>query len=168
LFGAELAAALGLPYAFASHFAPDALMQALEIYRAKFEPSAQLERSYAMVGVNVIAAETDAEARRLFTTLQQVFVGMYRGKRGQLPPPIDDIETYWSPVEKAHASNMLSCSFVGSPETVRQGLERFIEKTGADEVMVASAIYDHAARLRSYEILAEIQGQLGRKAAGLR
>jgi luciferase family oxidoreductase group 1 len=166
LFGADLAAALGLPYAFASHFAPDALMQALEIYRAKFEPSAQLDRPYAMVGANVIAAETDTEARRLFTTLQQVFVGMYRNVRGLLPPPIDDIEGYWSPVEKAHASNMLSCSFVGSPDTVRRGLERFIEKTGADEVMVASAIYDHAARLRSYEILADIQGQLGRKAAG--
>ena len=104
-------------------------MQALEVYRAKFQPSAQLARSYAMVGANVIAAETDAEARRLFTTLQQVFVGMYRNQRGQLPPPIDDIETYWSPVERAHASNMLSCSFVGSPDTVRQGLRRFIEKT---------------------------------------
>jgi luciferase family oxidoreductase group 1 len=165
LFGAELAAALGLPYAFASHFAPDALMQALEVYRAKFEPSAQLERSYAMVGANVIAAETDAEARRLFTSVQQAFVGMFRNARGRLAPPIDDIETYWSPVEKAHASSMLSYSFVGSPETVRRGLERFIEKTGADEVMAASAIYDHAARLRSYEILSEIRSQLGRRNA---
>ena len=106
-------AALGLPYAFASHFAPDALMPALEVYRAKFQPSAQLARPYVMVGANVIAAETEAGARRLFTTLQQVFVGMYRNQRGQLPPPIDDIETYWSPAERAQASNMLSARSSG-------------------------------------------------------
>ncbi len=115
---------LGLPYAFASHFAPDALMQALAIYRARFEPSAQLERPYAMVGVNVIAADTDAEARRLFTSVQQSFANMFRGTRGQLPPPIDDIETYWSPAEKAQASAMLACSFVGSPETVQARTRR--------------------------------------------
>jgi luciferase family oxidoreductase group 1 len=157
LYGAQLAAMLGLPYAFASHFAPDALMQALQVYRARFEPSEQLDRPYAMVGVNVVAAETDAEARRLFTSAQQRTTNMLRGTRGQLPPPIDDIESYWSPAEKAHASAMLTCSFVGAPETVRRGLERFVAQTGADELMVASAIYDHAARLRSYEVLAGIQ-----------
>lgn len=156
LFGAQLAAAFGLPYAFASHFAPDALMQALEIYRESFTASAQLDRPYAMVGVNVFAADTDAEARRLFTTVQQTFANMVRGTRGQLPPPIDDIESYWSPMEKAQASNMLACSFVGSAETIRRDLEAFIARTGADELMVASAIYDHGARLRSYEILADV------------
>ena len=156
LFGAQLAAAFGLPYAFASHFAPDALMQALEMYRESFTASAQLDRPYAMVGVNVFAADTDAEARRLFTTVQQTFANMVRGTRGQLPPPIDDIESYWSPMEKAQASNMLACSFVGSAETIRRDLEAFIARTGADELMVASAIYDHGARLRSYEILADV------------
>jgi luciferase family oxidoreductase group 1 len=165
LFGAQLAAVLGLPYAFASHFAPQALTPALHAYRDKFQPSAQQDRPYAMVGVNVIAAETDAEARRLFTSVQQQFANLFRGTRGQLRPPIDDIETYWSPTEKAQASNMLACSFVGSPETVRRGLERFLEQTGADELIVAAAIYDHAARLRSYELLAEVQKTLGREPA---
>jgi len=156
LFGAQLAAMLGLPYAFASHFAPDALIQALQVYREKFEPSEQLKRPYAMAGVNVIAAETDAEARRLFTSVQQSFTNMFRGTRGLLQPPIDDIETYWTPVEKQQASGMLRYAFVGSPDTVRRGLERFVEATGVDEIMVASAIYDHGARLRSYELLAEL------------
>ncbi len=149
LFGAQLAGLLGLPYAFASHFAPDALMQALQVYRAKFQPSRQLDRPYAMVGVNVIVAETDEEARRLFTSVQQSFTNLFRGTRGRLMPPIDDIEAYWSPMEKLQASNMLACSFVGSRETVRAGLERFIAQTGADELMVATAVYDQAARLRS-------------------
>jgi luciferase family oxidoreductase group 1 len=157
LFGAQLAAELGLPYAFASHFAPDALMPALQTYRTEFQPSAQLDRPYAMVGVNVITAETDAEAQRLFTSVQQAFTNSVRGTRRQLPPPIDDIESYWSPLEKLQASSMLACSFVGSPQTVRRGLERFIDQTRADELMVASAIYDHAARLRSYEILAGLK-----------
>jgi len=165
LFGAQLAAMLGLPYAFASHFAPDALMQALEVYRERFEPSAQLERPYAMAGVNVIAAETDEEAKRLFTSAQQSFTNLFRGTRGQLLPPIDDIETYWSPAEKAQASRMLARSFVGSPETVRRGLERLIEETRPDELMVAAAIYDHASRLRSYEILADVAKSLGRAPA---
>jgi luciferase family oxidoreductase group 1 len=160
LFGAQLAAELGLPYAFASHFAPDALMPALQVYRTEFKPSAQLDRPYAMVGVNVIAADTDTEARRLFTSVQQGFTNAARGTRGKLQPPIDDIESYWSPIEKAQTSNMLACSFVGSPQTVQRGLARFIEQTGADEIMVASAIYDHPARLRSYEILAGIQAAL--------
>jgi luciferase family oxidoreductase group 1 len=158
LFGAQLAAALGLPYAFASHFAPDDLIPALAIYRENFRPSAQLARPYAMVGANVIAAETDAEARRLFTSAQQAFTNLLRGARGQLLPPIDDIERYWSPHEKAHAQRMLACAYVGSPATIRAGLDGFLADTGADEVIVAAAIYDHAARLRSYEILAETLG----------
>jgi len=155
LFGAHLAALLGLPYAFASHFAPDALMEALAVYRARFKPSAQLARSYAMVGATVVLADTDAEAWRLFTSTQQRAANMVRGIRGQLQPPIDDIESYWSPVEKAHASRMLTCSFVGAADTVRSRLQRFIDETGADEVMVSGGIFDHAARLHSYRLLAE-------------
>jgi luciferase family oxidoreductase group 1 len=154
LFGAQLAAMLGLPFAFASHFAPAALHEALRVYRARFQPSPQLERPYAMVGANVIAADTEKEARRLFTSVQQQFANRFRGARGQLPPPIDDIETYWSPAEREQASAMLACSFVGSAETVAGELKGFVEETGADEIMVAAAIYDHSARLRSYEILA--------------
>jgi luciferase family oxidoreductase group 1 len=155
LYGAQLAAALGLPYAFASHFAPDALHEALAVYRAQFRPSEQLDRPYVMVGVNVIAADTDNEARRLFTSAQQGFTHLLRGARGQLQPPIDDIEAYWSPLEKAQAERMLECSFVGSAASVREELARFIEATRADELIVAAAIYEHAARLRSYEILAD-------------
>jgi luciferase family oxidoreductase group 1 len=155
LFGAQLAAALGLPYAFASHFAPADLMPALAIYRENFRPSAQLAKPYAMVGANAIVAESDAEAKRLFTSAQQAFTNLLRGTRGQLLPPIDDIERYWAPHEKAQAQRMLECAFVGSPASVRAGLERFVADTGADEVIVAAAIYDHAARLRSYELLAE-------------
>ena len=155
LFGAQLAAALGLPYAFASHFAPADLMPALAIYRENFRPSAQLDKPYAMVGANAIVADSDAEAKRLFTSAQQAFTNLFRGTRGQLLPPIDDIERYWAPHEKAQAQRMLECSFVGSRATVRAGLERFVADTGADEVIVAAAIYDHAARLRSYELLAE-------------
>jgi luciferase family oxidoreductase group 1 len=157
LYGAQLAAMLGLPYAFASHFAPDALMPALEMYRAEFRPSEQLDRPYAMVAANVIAADDDAEAQRLFTSQQQAFTNMVRDRRGQLQPPLDDIEAYWSPDEKAHVSRMLHRSFVGSAKTVSEGLERFVEETGADELIVAAAIYDHAARLRSYELLAGIE-----------
>lgn len=165
LFGAQLAAMLGLPYAFASHFAPNALFQALQVYRERFQPSAQLDKPYAMVGVNVIAADTDEEAKRLFTSAQQAFTNMFRGTRGKLQPPIDDIETYWTPAEKAQASSMLACSFVGSAKTVREGLEDFIEQTGADELIVASAIYEHDKRLRSYEILADVQKAIASKAA---
>ena len=159
-YGAQLAAMLGLPYAFASHFAPEALMAALRLYRAGFQPSRQLERPHAMLGVNVVAAETDAEAQHLFTSAQQAFTNLFRGTRGKLLPPIADIEAYWTPGEKAQASSMLACSFVGSAETVRRGLEGFIQRTGADELMVASAVWDHQARLRSYEILAGLQGAL--------
>jgi luciferase family oxidoreductase group 1 len=161
LFGAQLAGMLGLPFAFASHFAPDALMQALQVYRSTFQPSRQLERPHAMVGVNVIAAETDEEARYLFTSLQQRFTDMVRGTRGLLKPPISSIESYWSAQEKVHASRMLACSFVGSAESIRLQLDRFIQDTGADELIVASAIYDHAARLRSYELLANAFAEKG-------
>ncbi len=155
-FGAMLAAELGLPYAFASHFAPELLLQALQIYRTRFKPSEQLSQPYAMVGVNVIAAETDAEARRLATTQQMSFTDMFRGTRGLSQPPIDDIETYWSPMEKAQAQQMLARSIIGSPETVRAGLEKLIEETGADELMIVSDVYDHHARLQSFEMIAEV------------
>jgi len=165
LYGAQLAAALGLPYAFASHFAPDALLPALETYRSNFRPSEQLERPHAMAGLNVVAADTDAEAARLFTTLQQGFTNLTRGLPGEYQPPIDDIEQYWNPREKAQASHMLTHSIVGSPETVRAGLERFLALTGADELMAVSAIFDHGARVRSYEILAEAYDSLEPSAA---
>jgi luciferase family oxidoreductase group 1 len=160
-YGAQLAAILGLPYAFASHFAPDALLDALSIYRERFKPSEQLDRPYAMVGIQLVAAETDAEARRLFTTTQQGFVNIRRGRRGQQLPPIDDIETFWTPAEKQMASQMLRYAIVGSPETVRRGLERLIAETQADEVMVVTNVFDPAARVRSYEILAEVARSMG-------
>jgi luciferase family oxidoreductase group 1 len=160
LFGAQLAAEFGLPYAFASHFAPDALLPALEVYRRDFKPSAQLAAPYAMVAVNVVAADTDAEGRRLFTSVQQQFTNMLRRARGLLPPPLDDIESYWSPAEKAQASSMLRYGFAGSADTVRNALRGCIAETAADEVMVAAAVFDHAARLRSYEILGEIAQEL--------
>ena len=153
LFGAQLAAMLGLPYAFASHFAPEALVPALAIYRERFEPSDQLREPHAMVGVNAVVADTDDEARRLFTSVQQSFTNIFRGRRGQLPPPIDDIEQYWTPPEKERVSAMLARSYVGAPETVRAGLEALVAETGADEIIVASAIHDHAKRRRSYELL---------------
>ncbi|HLU07308.1 MAG TPA: LLM class flavin-dependent oxidoreductase [Woeseiaceae bacterium] len=165
LFGAQLAAMLGLPYAFASHFAPGALMQALEVYRARFEPSKQLDRPCVMVAANVVVADSDAEARRLFTSIQQQFANLVRGSRSQLPEPIEDIEAYWSPLERAEAERMLACSFVGSKHTVREGLDNFISRTRADEVIVASAIFDHAARLRSYELLAELIAEAAQSSA---
>jgi luciferase family oxidoreductase group 1 len=164
-FGAQVAAALGLPYAFASHFAPDALSAALHTYREHFRPSPDLDRPYAMVGANVVVADTDDEARRLFTTPQQSFANLRRGMPGPSQPPIDDIEQYWSPAEKAQASHMLKYSFVGAPDTVRAGLDRFVADTGADELMVASALFDHAARVRSYELLAEMMEPANRAVA---
>jgi luciferase family oxidoreductase group 1 len=157
LFGAQLAAALGLPYAFASHFAPEALLPALAVYRERFQPSEQLGEPYAMVACNVVCAETDEEARRLFTSPQQSFTNILRGRRGQLPPPIDDIEAWWTAEEKAQTSARLARSFVGSPASVRTGLEAFLEETKADELIVASAIHDHGARLRSYELLSSLR-----------
>jgi luciferase family oxidoreductase group 1 len=156
LYGAQVAAYFGLPYAFASHFAPDALDHAIHVYRERFQPSAQLDRPYVMPCINVVAADTDREAARLFTSMQQRFVDMIRNARGQLAAPLDDIESYWTPAEKAQAMQMLSCSFVGSRDTVAAGLEAFIERTRADELMIAGAVYDHAARLRSYELVGEI------------
>ncbi|HKS09898.1 MAG TPA: LLM class flavin-dependent oxidoreductase [Pyrinomonadaceae bacterium] len=153
-YGAELAAALGLPYAFASHFAPDALLSALDIYRTKFKPSKQLDHPYAMVGVNVTAADTDEEARRLFTTVQQSFTNLVRGAPGKLQAPIDNIDDYWTPMEQHQAAHMLKYAIVGSAETVRKGLEEFVALTKADELMIVTSLYDHFARIRSYEIVA--------------
>ncbi|MDP5052151.1 MAG: LLM class flavin-dependent oxidoreductase [Congregibacter sp.] len=160
LFGAQLAAMLGLPYAFASHFAPQALHQAIKIYRERFEPSAQLAKPYVMVSCNAIVADTEAEAKRLFTSSQQTFTRMVRGGRGKLPPPIDDIETFWSSAEKAQVSSMLACSFFGSPQTIQAKIQPLIDSTGADELMVSAAIWDHTARVRSFELLAEAMGQI--------
>ena len=158
-FGAELAASLGLPYAFASHFAPDALLSALEIYRRKFRPSKQLDQPYAMVGLNAVAADTDDEAHYLFTTIQQSFTNLVRGAGGKLQAPIDNIDNYWTAVEKQHASHMLKYSIIGSAETVRKELEEFVGLTQADELMIVTTIYNHAARVRSYEIVADVAGK---------
>ncbi|MFG1319024.1 LLM class flavin-dependent oxidoreductase [Xanthobacter autotrophicus] len=154
-YGAQLAAALGLPYAFASHFAPADLIPALELYRARFQPSAQLSRPYSMAGLNVIAAETDEEARHLATTQQMSVADIFRGARGLSQPPIDDIETYWSPMEKAQAARFLSRSVVGRPETVRAGIEAFVAETLVDEVMIVSDVFDHQKRLASYRMIAD-------------
>jgi luciferase family oxidoreductase group 1 len=156
LYGAQLAAGLGLPYAFASHFAPDELDAALQLYRAQFRPSKQLAAPYAMVGVNAVVAATDAEARRLFTTMQQGFTNLLRGSRGLLQPPLDDIASFWTPGEAAHVTRMLSCSFVGSPTTVHEQMTKLLARTRADELIVAAGIFDQAARLKSYELLAEL------------
>src|SRR4051812_5232750 len=155
-FGAQLAAALGLPYSFASHFAPAQMMQAIEVYRAQFRPSAQLDRPYVMLGFNVFAADTDEEARLLFTSLQQAFVNLRRGTPGRLPPPIAGFEDRLTPAERAMIAQALSSTAVGSPETVRRGIEAFIARTGADELIVTSQMFDHAARLKSFEITAAL------------
>ena len=159
-YGAQLAAVLGLPYGFASHFAPEMLLQALEIYRTHFEPSEQLARPYSMVGVNIIAADTDAEAKRLWTTQQMSFTNMFRGARGLSQPPIDDIETYWSPAEKMQAMGMLRRTIVGSKETVRAGIGALIAETKADELMIVSDVYEHPKRLKSYQMIAEAAADL--------
>jgi luciferase family oxidoreductase group 1 len=159
-FSAQLAAHLGLPFAFASHFAPADMMDALRLYRQLFKPSKQLERPYAMLGINVIAAATDAEARRHFTSLQQSFTYLRRGTPGQIPPPIDDIDTFWSPAEERLASQMLTVSAVGSSETVARGLQTFIEAANADELMITAHIYDHKARVDSFERVAAIRSAL--------
>jgi len=156
LFSARLAAALGLPFAFASHFAPDLLLPALETYRRHFEPSEALARPYAMIGVNVFAADTDAEAETLFTSLLQLFTNLVRGTPGPLPPPVTGMDGLWSPAERANAERMTRCSAVGSPETVRRALETLQNETGADELMVTAHIFDHAARLRSFQLAAEV------------
>jgi luciferase family oxidoreductase group 1 len=160
LFGAQLAAELGLPFGFASHFAPDALMQALDIYRERFKPSAQLAKPHALACIGVFAAETDAEAKRLFTSLQQQFIALRRGTPGPLPPPLESMEGHWSPQERMMVEHSLMYSVVGAPETVRQGLAEFIQETQVDELMITGQIYDHAARVRSYELTMEAREKL--------
>jgi luciferase family oxidoreductase group 1 len=154
LYSAQLAAYLGLPFAFASHFAPEMLMQALQIYRSTYRPSARHPRPHAAVGLNVIVAPTDDEARHLFTSVQQRFLGMVRGRRGKLPPPVASMDTVWSAAERVQVERILSESVVGAPATVAAGLRATAERTGADEFIVAGAVHEHALRRRSYELLA--------------
>ncbi len=160
MFSAELAAVLGLPFAFAAHFAPDYLMHALSIYRQKFKPSEQLEKPYAMVGISAFAAETDREAERLFTSQQQQFLNLRRGTPGPLPPPRDTMEDFWSPMEKANVERQLAFAMVGSRATVRTKLEQVMANTQADELIIAGQIFDHQARLQSFEMVADIHGEL--------
>lgn len=155
-FGASLAAQFGLPYGFASHFAPSLLKTACRIYREHFQPSDQLQKSHLLVGINAIVADTDQEAICLATTQQMSFADLVRGKRELSKPPIDDIEKYWSQAERTHASSMLDCSFHGSPETVRKNLQSFIDDIQPDEIMIVSDVYDHQARLHSYELLSDV------------
>ncbi|TIM13465.1 MAG: LLM class flavin-dependent oxidoreductase [Mesorhizobium sp.] len=164
LYGAQLAAMLGLPYAFASHFAPAELDHALEIYRSRFQPSKQLEKPYVMLGLNVFAAPSDAEARLLFTSLQQAFVNLRTGRPGRLPPPVDGYERDLDAMAKTMLGQALSCAVVGAPETVRQGIKAFVQRTGADELIVTAQIFDHAARVRSFEILANVHKSLSEAA----
>ena len=160
LFSAQLAAALGLPFAFASHFAPGDLLEALAVYREKFEPSAQLSKPYAIVAANVFAADTDAEARRQFTSVQQAFVNLRRGTPGPVPAPIDDIAAYASDFELAQIQHALACSAVGSAQTVERGLRGILSETKADELILAGHFYDHEARLRSFEIAAQVRNRI--------
>ncbi len=155
-FSARLAAELGLPFAFASHFAPDYLHEALALYRHHFQPSAELPQPHAMIGVNVIAAETDAQATRLFTSLQQAFLGIIRGARSGLPPPVGSMNGRWAPLEEQHVRRMTRCSAVGGPATLRRELETLIEATGANEIIATAQIFDHSARVHSFEIAAEV------------
>jgi luciferase family oxidoreductase group 1 len=160
LFGAQLAAMLGLPFGFASHFAPDMLMQALDIYRERFRPSAQLEKPHAMVVANVVAADTDEAALYQLTSVQQSMTNLLRGTPGMMQPPIDDIDSYWSPSEKAGAQRMLRYAISGSPTTVEARLRSFIAETGADEMMVTAHLYDPAVARRSLEIVAQARNAL--------
>jgi luciferase family oxidoreductase group 1 len=160
LFSAHLAAALGLPYAFAYHFAPELLLEALRIYRSEFQPSAALSNPNVMVGVNLFAADTVDEARRLFTSLQQQFLNLRRGAPGQFPPPVDSMDTIWAPWEKPGVDQALSGAIVGDPETIRRGLDALIAKTQPDEILATASIFDHAARLRSFEIVAEVRDRI--------
>ncbi|MEP6966921.1 MAG: LLM class flavin-dependent oxidoreductase [Pseudomonadota bacterium] len=159
-FGAQLAAMLGLPYAFASHFAPAQLEQAVAIYRERFQPSERLAHPYVMLGLTVIAADSDAEARRLFSSLQQASVALRSGAPGPLPPPVDDMDSRLDPAAKAMLAQALSCAVIGSPATVEAGLADFIARVGADELMITSSIFDHAARIRSFEITARAHSAL--------
>jgi luciferase family oxidoreductase group 1 len=159
-FSARFAASLGVPFAFASHFAPAYIYAALELYRSGFQPSEALQKPYVMIGVNVVAAETDREAARLFTSLQQQFIALRRGTPGKMPPPVDTMEGRWTDAEKLGVQQALGFSAVGSPETVKRGIERILAETGADELMVSTPVYDHGARMRSYELLAEVRNNL--------
>jgi luciferase family oxidoreductase group 1 len=163
LFGAELAAHLGLPFGFASHFAPDYLMQALDIYRSRFQPSETLAKPHAMACIGIFAAETDVEARRLFTSLQQQFIALRRGTPGPLPPPRETMEGFWSPQEQAMVEHSLAYSVVGARETVKNGIAAFLHTTKVDELMITAQIYDHAARVRSFELTAKVRDALGAK-----
>lgn len=160
LYSAQLAAELGLPFAFATHFAPDQLHQALAIYRQSFRASETLKEPYVMPCINVFAAETDDEARRLFTSLQQAFINLRMGRPGKLPPPFDPSEARWPEVVKSGIEHVLRYSAVGSPETVRRWLESFIQETRPDEIMVTTQIFDRTSRLRSFEIVAEVVGSV--------
>ncbi len=162
LFSARLAAAFGLPFAFASHFAPTAMDEALALYRRDFRPSPRLARPFAMLAVNVVAAETTALARRLFTTQQQAFVRLRRGQPGLVPPPIDDIESYWTPLEKAGVEQALACAVVGDPAEVAEGLRAFVARHRPDELMLTANLHDHAARVRSFELAAAAHRVLDR------
>ncbi|GAA5074145.1 LLM class flavin-dependent oxidoreductase [Lysobacter panacisoli] len=161
LFSARLAAQLGLPFAFASHFAPDAMDHALTMYRREFKPSKRLQEPYAILALNVVAADSTAQARRLFTTLQQAFVNLRRGRPGLIPPPIDDIEGYWTPLEKSGVEQALACSVVGDAATVREGIAAFIERHRPDEIMLTANVFEHVARVRSFEIAAQVCRTLG-------
>lgn len=160
LFSARLSAAMGLPFAFASHFAPDAMDEALALYRRDFRPSARLSAPYAMLGVNIVAAESDAEAKRLFTTQQQSFVNLRRGRPGLIPPPVDNIEDFWTPTEKFGVEHALACAVIGSADSVKQGIESFVERHRPDELMITSNVFDHEARCRSYAIVADVRKRL--------
>ncbi len=164
-FSARLAAEQGLPFAFASHFAPDYLFAALAIYRDSFRPSEALARPHVMVGVNACAADTDDEAQRIFTSLQQAFLNLIRGKPGPLQPPVEGMDGRWSPLERAHVERMTRVSVVGSHETVRRNLAAILEATGADELMLTGQIYDQGARLRSFEVMANVRDSLDGKRA---
>ncbi|WP_337173270.1 LLM class flavin-dependent oxidoreductase [Paludisphaera sp.] len=154
-FGARLAADMGLPYGFASHFAPDLLFDALAIYRASFTPSASLAEPYVMIGANAFLADTEAEAARLFSSHQQAILNLVRNRPGPLPPPVDDIETLWSPAERAAVERMTRVSVVGTPDSVRAPLQSLVKAVQPDEIIISGQIHDHAARLRSYELLME-------------
>ncbi|MVP00588.1 LLM class flavin-dependent oxidoreductase [Paenibacillus lutrae] len=160
-FSAQLAGQLGLPFAFASHFAPDYLLQALELYRSSFRPSEALQEPYAMVGMNVIAADTDEEAQQLATSMEQQFLNLIRGRTGKLNPPVADMDELWTSQEKAIVRDKLGFAAIGSKATVLDKLSFYLEKTQADEFIVTSQIYNHHARLRSYEILSEAIGLQG-------
>jgi luciferase family oxidoreductase group 1 len=164
LFGASLAAALGLPFAFASHFAPDALLPALQIYRSRFKPSRQLQQPHAMVAANLVVADSDAEARVLFTSLQQAFLRLRRGEPGPLPAPVPAIEAVTSEVERAGLAQALECSFVGGVATVTEGVRAFLARTAADELIISGHIHDHRARLRSFELAAQVRDALATEA----